>query len=218
MKIIIQGPQACGKGTQARLLAQKYGWMHFEMGKILRSIVHSDNPYASKIKDTLNSGGLVPDELVRLIAWDFVKKNHDKGIVFEGYPRSVAQYDHLQDMLRKFNKRLNALISIEIPTEESISRMSDRRTCVKCGRVYSLAIDGEITKCNCGGDLVLREDDKPEAIKRRLQIYHDQTRPVFEKAKKENIAIQVDGLPPITDVHLEIIKQLEILKNAQTQS
>ena len=86
MKIIIQGPQACGKGTQARLLAQKYGWMHFEMGKILRSIVHSDNPYASKIKDTLNSGGLVPDELVRLIAWDFVKKNYDKGIVFEGYP------------------------------------------------------------------------------------------------------------------------------------
>ena len=89
MKIIIQGPQACGKGTQARLLAQKYGWMHFEMGKILRSIVHSDNPYASKIKDTLNSGGLVPDELVRLIAWDFVKKNYTKGIVFEGYPRSA---------------------------------------------------------------------------------------------------------------------------------
>lgn len=218
MKIIIQGPQACGKGTQARLLAQKYGWMHFEMGKILRSIVHSDNPAAAKIKDTLNSGGLVPDELVRLIAWDFVKKNYNKGIIFEGYPRSVAQYEHLQDMLKKFNKRINALISIDIPEQESIARMSDRRTCIKCGRVYSLAIDGEITKCSCGGDLVFREDDKPEAIKRRLQIYNEQTIPVFEKARSEKIAIQVNGLPPITDVHLEIVRLLENLKNAQTQS
>lgn len=208
MKIIIQGPQACGKGTQARLLAQKYGWMHFEMGKILRSIVHSDNPYASKIKDTLNSGGLVPDELVRLIAWDFVKKNYTKGIVFEGYPRSLAQYEHLQEMLKKFNKRIDALISIDIPEAESIARMSDRRTCVKCGRVYSLSVDGNLTNCECGGELVLREDDKPEAIKKRLQIYHQQTRHVFEKAKAEGIAIEIDGMHPIAEVHEKICTSL----------
>jgi adenylate kinase len=205
MNVIIQGPQASGKGTQARLLAEKYGWLHLEMGKILRSIANSDNPYAEKIKDTLNSGKLVPDELVRLIAWDFVSKHHEQGLIFEGYPRSLPQYEHLQDMLKKFNKKINALISINIPEEESIKRMSDRRTCVRCGRVY---IAGEALKCECGGDLVLREDDKPEAIKRRLQIYHDQTKPVFERAKAEGIALEIDGMHPIAEVHEMICTSL----------
>ena len=197
MNVIIAGPQACGKGTQARLLSEKYGWLHFEMGKILRSI--------PKISKTLNSGSLVSDELVRLISWDFIKKHHDQGIVFEGYPRSLAQYEHLQDMLKKFNKRIDVLISITIPEEESIKRMSARRTCVRCGRVYSL---GEAQKCECGGELTLREDDKPEAIKRRLQIYHDQTRPVFERAKAEGIAIEIDGMHPIAEVHEMICTSL----------
>src|SRR3989344_4523181 len=205
MNIIIQGPQACGKGTQARLLCEKYGWLHLEMGKILRSIANSDNPHATKIHDTLNSGGLVPDELVRLISWDFIKKHHERGLVFEGYPRSIAQYEHLQDMLKKFYKRINALISINIPEVESIRRMSDRRTCLRCGRVY---IVGEAQKCECGGELVLREDDKPQAIKKRLQIYHQQTRPVFDRAKAEGIAIEIDGMHPIAEVHEKICTSL----------
>lgn len=205
MIVIIQGPQACGKGTQARLLSEKYGWLHLEMGKILRSIASSDNQYAVKIRDTLNSGGLVPDELVRLIAWDYIKKHHEQGLIFEGYPRSLAQYEHLQDMLKKFNKRIDAVISINIPEEESIRRMSDRRTCQRCGRVY---IVGEALKCECTGELVLREDDKPEAIKHRLQIYHQQTRPVFERAKSEGIAIEIDGMHPIAEVHEKICTSL----------
>lgn len=205
MIVIIQGPQACGKGTQARLLSEKYGWLHLEMGKILRSIASSDNQYAAKIRDTLNSGGLVPDELVRLIAWDYIKKHHEQGLIFEGYPRSLAQYEHLQDMLKKFNKRIDAVISINIPEEESIRRMSDRRTCQRCGRVY---IVGEALKCECTGELVLREDDKPEAIKHRLQIYHQQTRPVFERAKSEGIAIEIDGMHPIAEVHEKICTSL----------
>lgn len=206
MNIIIQGPQASGKGTQARLLAEKFGMLHFEMGKILRSIANSDNLHAEVVKKTLNSGGLVPDEYVRLIAWDFVSKHHKQGIVFEGYPRSLAQYEHLQDMLRKFNKKIDYLISINIPEEESIRRMSDRRTCLRCGRVYSISVDGQMEKCECGGELVLREDDKPEAIKHRLEIYHTQTRPVWEKAKQEGIAFEVDGRPPISEVHESILK------------
>ncbi|MEK7164047.1 MAG: nucleoside monophosphate kinase [Patescibacteria group bacterium] len=205
MIVIIQGPQACGKGTQARLLAEKYGWLHLEMGKILRSISNSDNPHAAKIHDTLNSGGLVPDELVRLISWDYIKRHHEQGMIFEGYPRSLAQYEHLQDMLKKFNKRIDAVVSINIPEEESIKRMSDRRTCQRCGRVY---IVGEALKCECGGELVLREDDKPQAIRRRLQIYHEQTKPVFERAKSEGIAIEIDGMHPIAEVHEKICTRL----------
>lgn len=206
MNIIIQGPQASGKGTQARLLAEKFGLLHFEMGKILRSIASSNNEHSEAVKKALNSGNLVPDEFVRLIAWDFVSKHHKQGIVFEGYPRSLAQYEHLQDMLRKFNKKIDYLISINIPESESIKRMSDRRTCLKCGRVYSLAVDGDLKNCECGGELVLRQDDKPEAIKRRLEIYHTQTRPVWEKAKQEGIAVEIDGLPPIAQVHEAILK------------
>ncbi len=206
MNIIIQGPQASGKGTQARLLSEKFNLLHFEMGKVLRSIANSDNEHAQVVKETLNSGRLVPDEYVRLIAWDFVSKHHEQGVVFEGYPRSLAQYEHLQDMLRKFNKKIDYLISINIPEEESIRRMSDRRTCQKCGRVYSLSIDGALEQCECGGALVLREDDKPEAIKKRLEIYHTQTRPVWERAKQEGIAVEVDGKPPINEVHETILK------------
>lgn len=205
MIVIIQGPQACGKGTQARLLSEKYGWLHLEMGKILRSIAKSDNPYAAKIHTTLKEGGLVPDELVRLIAWDYIKRHHDQGLIFEGYPRSLAQYEHLQDMLKKFNKHIDAVININIPEEESIKRMSDRRTCLRCGRVY---IAGESLRCECGGELVLREDDKPQAIKKRLQIYHEQTRPVFERAKSEGIAIEIDGMHPISEVHEKICTSL----------
>lgn len=206
MNIIIQGPQASGKGTQARLLAEERNLMHFEMGKILRSIADSDNEHAKIVKKTLNSGGLVPDEFVRLIAWDFVSKHHEQGIIFEGYPRSLAQYEHLQDMLRKFNRKINYLISINIPENESIKRIGDRRTCIECGRIYSLAIDGDGKYCECGGELVLREDDKPEAIKKRLEIYHTQTQSVLERAKQEGIACEIDGMSSINEVHQSIIK------------
>ena len=206
MNLIILGPQGCGKGTQAQLLADKFGWLHFEMGKILRSIAQSENnKYSKGVAQALNSGSLVPDEYVRLIAWDFVKKHQDKGIIFEGYPRSVDQYDHLQDMLRKFGKKLDFVINIDISEAESIARLEKRRTCNKCGKVYTGG-----TVCECGGQLVQREDDKPEAIRQRLQIYHAQTHPVFEKAVADGIGVEISGEFPIEIVHAHI---LEAIKN-----
>lgn len=210
MNIILQGPQACGKGTQARLLSEKFGLLHFEMGKILRSIANSNNEHAPIVKETLNSGNLVPDEYVRLIAWDFINKHHEKGIVFEGYPRSLIQFEYLEDMLKKFNKRIDALISLALPETESMKRMGARRTCVRCGRVYNLISDPPPydNKCECGGDLILREDDKPEALKRRLEIYASQSRPIFELASKQGIAIEIDGNQPITKVFADIVNKI----------
>ncbi|MEK7101404.1 MAG: nucleoside monophosphate kinase, partial [Patescibacteria group bacterium] len=176
MNIMIMGPQGSGKGTQAELLIKKFGLQHFEAGKILRSIAASDNQHAEAIKTALNSGNLVPDELVRLIAWDFINKHKNGGFVFDGYPRSVAQYEQLKDMLARFGQKINYVINIGISEDESIRRLSARRQCAGCGEIYNLITEPPTCDHN---RLIQREDDKPEAIKKRLEIYHQQSHPVF---------------------------------------
>lgn len=210
MNLILLGPQGSGKGTQAEILVEKYGLNYFEAGKILRSI--------PEIRQTLNRGELVPEEYVRLIAWDFINKHdRNKGFLFDGYPRSVAQYDHLQDMLKKFGKRVDLVINIGIPEEESVRRLSARRMCTKCGEIYNLVTEDKPdgNECaKCGGDLYQREDDKPEAVRRRLEIYRDQTHPVFEKALGEGIGIEVNGMQSILDVAKEIERVINEKVNA----
>ena len=140
MNIILLGPQGSGKGTQAQLLAERKGFIHLEMGKILRSVADSDNQYAKKVKESLHGGELVPDEYVRLIAWDFIRDHDPKknNFLLEGYPRTVAQYEHVQDMFRKFGKKIDKVINIEITEDETVRRLSSRRTCKKCGEVFNL--------------------------------------------------------------------------------
>jgi len=180
VNIIILGPQGSGKGTQAALLVEKFGLQHFEAGKILRSIADSDNKYAAAVKTAINSGNLVPDELVRLIAWDFITKHKNGGVIFDGYPRSVAQYEHLQDMLMKFGQRIDRVIDLEISKEETIKRLTKRG----------------------------REDDTPEAIKKRLELFWQQTNPVIERAKQEGVLLEIDGERPIEVIHQDINDQI----------
>lgn len=176
MNIIILGPQGSGKGTQAQLLVEKFGLQHFEAGKILRSIAGSDNEHAGEIKTALNSGNLVPDELVRLIAWDYINKHKNGGFVFDGYPRSAAQYEHLQDMLMKFGKKIDKVIDLEISEAETIKRLMKRG----------------------------REDDTPKAIGKRLELWRQQTMPVVERARQEGILLEIDGERPIEIIHEDI--------------
>jgi len=165
------------------------------------------------VSGTINKGELVPDEYVRLIAWDFINKHNAKnnGFLLEGYPRTLAQYEQVEDMFRKFGKRIDWVINIEISERETIGRLSSRRTCEKCGSVFNLITNPpkNADKCDvCGGRLVQRDDDQPEAIKRRLQIYRGQTQPVFEKAKELGIGIEIDGERPIEVIHEEILSKL----------
>lgn len=212
MQLLITGPQGSGKGTQAQLLAEKYNLVHLDMGNILRSVAGSDNKYAQIVRDSVTSGTLVPDEYVRLIAWDHVSQSHQngRGMVIEGYPRSLPQYEHLEDMLRKFGEKLNRVILIKISEEESIRRLADRLTCNKCGRVYNVksAPPDVPGICECGGQLVVREDDKPEAIKKRLEIYWSQTTAIVERARAEGILLEVDGERSIEVIFDEICKNL----------
>ncbi len=213
MNIILLGPQGSGKGTQAELLEQKYGFNYFEAGKILRSIAVSDNAHAKVVKQAMDKGDLIPDEYMRLIAWDFISK-HDKnkGFLFDGYPRSVDQYEHLQDMLARLGRKVDWVVNIEISQAESIKRLSSRRTCSKCGEVYNLITNPpKGDKCDkCGGELAQREDDQPQAIKRRLSIYRSQTHPVFERAMAEGIGIEVNGERPIEVIHQDILDRLRL--------
>lgn len=206
MNIIILGPQGSGKGTQAKLLAEKLGLQHFEAGKILRSIADSDNQHAEAVKTAINGGNLVPDELIRLIAWDYINKHRDGGFIFDGYPRSIAQYDQLKDMLARFGQKIDHVIDIEISETESIKRLGARRQCAGCGEISNLIT--EPAKCD-HNQPVQREDDKPEAIKRRLEIYRAQTHPVFEKAKGEGVGIVIDGERPIEIIAQDIHDQIE---------
>lgn len=209
MNLLILGPQGSGKGTQAELLEKALGLQYFEAGKILRSIAASDNPKAVELQTTMKSGGLVSDEYMLLIAWDFINK-HDKnkGFIFDGYPRSIAQYEHLEDMLRKFGKKIDKVIFIYISETETLRRLGGRRTCSKCGLIYNLVTGPKPVddKCTCGGELFQREDDKPETIKKRLAIYAGQTQPIRERAKSEGILLEVDGERPIEVIHEEIMK------------
>ena len=164
------------------------------------------------IKQAIDGGGLVPNELVRLIAWDFISKHaKDKGFIFDGYPRSVDQYEHLKDMLAKSGQKVDWVINLEISEAETIRRLSARRTCSKCGEVYNLITNPPPGgKCKCGGELVQRDDDQPPTIKRRLAIYRSRTHPVFERAVAEGIGIEIDGLRPIAVIHQDILHRLRL--------
>ncbi len=213
MNIVLTGPQGSGKGTQAELLANKYHLIYLEMGKILRSISTSDNEHSKIVFDALNSGNLVPDEYVRLIAWDFINKHHDthNGFIFDGYPRSVEQYDQLEDILCKFGKQIDHVILLDIPPEESVRRLTARRNCEKCGAIYNLITEPpkKLDECDkCGGKLISRLDDQPDAIRRRLQLYRESTAGVLKRAELENKLIIIDGKKSINDIFSDIVSKL----------
>jgi adenylate kinase len=212
MNIIILGPQGSGKGTQAELLADKFKLHYVDMGKIMRSIAESDNKYAAEINNLMTKGELVPDDLVRVIAWDYISK-HDKetGFLFDGYPRSVPQYEYLKEMLLQYGKKLDRVIYLDIPEEETIKRLSSRRTCEKCGKIYNLITNPPSTpdKCEeCGGKLEQREDDSPEAIKERLKLFQEKTIPVLKDAEEDGILVKINGVGKIEDIHKEIVNTL----------
>jgi adenylate kinase len=212
MNLVILGPQGSGKGTQAEMLADKYGYNYIEMGKILRSVANSDNKYAQVVREAMNRGVLVPDEFFRLILWDHVKKSDKaKGFIFDGFPRSHPQYEQLIDMLMKFGEKLDKMILITISEEETIRRLSARRTCKKCGRVFNLLTNKphKDNKCDeCGGDLYQREDDKEEAIKKRLETYEKETSGVIEEGRKAKILLEINGERPIEEIYKEIVEKL----------
>lgn len=210
MNIIILGPQGSGKGTQARLLANKLNLKIIEAGALVRKEA-KNNP---KIGDIINvKGQLIPSNMM----FGLIKKeaeSNNRGIndlILDGYPRSVGQYKLLNKWLKENNARIDKVVLLEISEEESIRRLSARRTCDKCGRLYNLITNPPSgTNCECGGKLVQRKDDKPQAIKKRLAEYRKKTEPMLSLFLEEGILVKVDGERPIEDIFQDIQKRLEI--------
>lgn len=209
MKIIMLGAPGAGKGTQAKKIAEKYSIPHISTGDIFRANIKNGTELGKKAKTYMDQGLLVPDELVVDLVVDRVKQDDcSNGYVLDGFPRTIPQAEALDKALAAMGEAMDYAINVEVPDENIVRRMSGRRACVDCGATYHIvyAPTKEENICdNCHGELILREDDKPETVQKRLNVYHEQTQPLIDYYKKQNILKSVDGTQPMEKVFADIV-------------
>lgn len=213
MIIIFLGPPGSGKGTQAKLLYQKLGGFYFEGGDVLRRKAEENNSLGKKIKEIIyQQGKLVPDNLMKKVIEDWLAgKDIKQGMIFDGFPRSLNQYQILKKILLKRGEKITKVIFLKVGESVLVSRLSSRRVCPKCGLEFNL-----ITKLpkkdevcdSCGVKLVQRPDDASEVIKARLKTYFEKTQPLVDLARKEGILEEIDGERKIEEIHREILRRI----------
>lgn len=212
MKIIMLGAPGAGKGTQAKKIAEKYEIPHISTGDIFRANIKNGTELGNKAKTYMDQGLLVPDELVVDLVVDRVKQEDcTNGYVLDGFPRTIPQAEALDTALAAIGEKIDYAINVEVPDENIIRRMSGRRACVACGATYHLVHippKSEGLCDTCGSELILREDDKPETVEKRLNVYHDQTQPLIDYYTKKNVLVEVDGTVDMADVFAAIVKIL----------
>ena len=213
MKIIMLGAPGAGKGTQAKLISEKYGIPHISTGDIFRANIKEGTDLGKEAKEYIDKGQLVPDELTVRILLDRVEKDDCKnGYVLDGFPRTIPQAQVLDNEVAKLGDKIDYAIDVEVPDEIIIRRMGGRRACPKCGATYHIEHIPPKKEgiCDaCGEKLMLRDDDKPETVKNRLDVYHKQTQPLIDHYSKQNILRTVDGTADMNDVFDSIVKLLE---------
>jgi adenylate kinase len=209
MKIIMLGAPGAGKGTQAKQIATKYSIPHISTGDIFRANIKNGTELGKKAKEYMDQGLLVPDELTCDLVMDRIAQDDAKnGFVLDGFPRTIPQAEALDAALTKIGQSMDFAIDVDVPDENIINRMSGRRACLNCGATYhivSIPPKKEGICDTCGNELVLREDDKPETVKKRLDVYHDQTQPLIEYYGGKGILKSVDGTQPMEKVFEDII-------------
>ena len=209
MKIIMLGAPGAGKGTQAKKIAAKYGIPHISTGDIFRANIKNGTELGKKAKTYMDQGMLVPDEITIDILIDRIHKEDCKnGYVLDGFPRTIPQAEALDHVLSGLNESVDHAIEVNVPDENIVKRMSGRRACLNCGATYHIvhAPSKEENICDvCGGELILRDDDKPETVLKRLGVYHNQTKPLIDYYKDKGILTTVDGTVALEDVFKEIV-------------
>ncbi|MEM2933933.1 MAG: adenylate kinase [Methanocellales archaeon] len=218
MRFVLLGPPGAGKGTQAQMLVTKYGVPQIATGDILRANVKAGTELGKKAKIYMDKGELVPDQLVIALLKERISQpDAKKGFILDGFPRTVAQAEALEVLLKELNMKLDAVISIDVAPEELIRRLSGRRICrnTACGASYHLIFNPPkaANKCDkCGSELYQRDDDKEEAIKNRLKVYTAQTEPLINYYQRKGKLIKVDGAREINAIFNELSQIFERYK------
>ena len=209
MKIIMLGAPGAGKGTQAKMIADKYGVPHVSTGDIFRANIKNGTELGMEAKKYMDQGLLVPDELTVKILLDRVSQPDCKyGYVLDGFPRTIPQAEVLDKALAELGESIDYAIDVDVPDENIVKRMSGRRACVSCGATYHVVHvppKKEGICDRCGSELILRDDDKPETVKNRLDVYHKQTQPLIDFYTKKGVLKTVDGTVDMQDVFKAIV-------------
>jgi len=208
MKIVMLGAPGAGKGTQAKKIADAYGIPHISTGDIFRANIKAGTPLGKKAKEYMDKGGLVPDEVTIGMLLDRIHEaDCEKGYVLDGFPRTIPQAESLTKALAAEGSKIDAAVDIEVPDENIVSRMGGRRACLSCGSTYHIvyAAPKQEGICDrCGSPLVLRDDDKPETVQKRLEVYHAQTQPLIDYYGAAGVLKEVDGTQAMEKVFADI--------------
>jgi len=203
--LVFLGPPGAGKGTQAKLLSQRMGFLHISTGDLLREAVKNQTPLGKKAKEYMDRGELVPDELIVQLIEETMPK--DGNVILDGFPRTVNQALALEEMLRVKGEKISKVLFFDVPDEVIIDRLSGRRVCSKCGAVYHVKYNPPKVEgvCDlCGGTLVQRDDDKEEVVRKRLEVYRKQTQPLIEFYQEKGIIYKLDAGKGVEELFEEV--------------
>jgi adenylate kinase len=216
LNLILLGPPGAGKGTQAERLVDDFDLPYYATGDILRAAVKEGSELGDEAKSYMDKGDLVPDDLIcRVIMERIDKPEAADGFLLDGFPRTVKQAEVLEDALAKRDRRLTAALMVDVPDDEVVRRLSGRRVCTKNGHLYHVEFDPPKNEGVCdqdGSKLVQRDDDKPDTVKHRLEVYHDQTSPLVDRYDDQNLLRTFDGKRSPSEVHDHIRATLATLR------
>ena len=214
MRLLLIGPPGVGKGTQAKYLVSHYVIPQISTGDILRANVQNNTELGTQAQSYMKSGELVPDTIILNMMKDRLnEKDCMQGYILDGFPRTIPQANGLDLLLTRLKQKLDSVVVMDIDDSVIINRLSNRRSCRKCSQVYNLLFDPpqNAGKCNeCNGDLFLREDDISDTIQQRLNVYHEQTKPVIQYYTKQEITVMIDANGTIDEIRSKIISEINL--------
>ncbi|HZA56023.1 MAG TPA: adenylate kinase [Candidatus Udaeobacter sp.] len=213
VRVVLLGPPGAGKGTQAKLLQERFKACQVSTGDILRKAVAEQTPLGKQAAQYIKQGALVPDPLiVNLVAERLQDKDCEKGFILDGFPRTISQAESLDEILTRMGLTLDRVLSVQVPHSVIVQRLAGRRTCKGCGALYHLTLDPPDKEgvCDrCGGELYQRDDDREETITARLKVYETQTAPLMNYYRERGLLRDIDGVGKVDEIRSRVIEVLE---------